>query len=249
MTITPEQVAAYVDGECDAEEARRIGQAAQSDTALAERIARERALRERLRGHFAPTTEKPLPAAWESMIRNAAGVDPDGGAKVIDLSAARARQRNAAQPRQRNRGWMPWAGGAVAASLVLGLMVGLHLREQAPFAARNGALIAQGPLARALDTQLASAQSDMPVRMLLTFRSTDGAICRAFAGPEASGIACHAGDTWQLRHILPGTSGATTEFRQAGSRLGELSTLAQGMADGSAFDMQQERTARQHGWR
>ena len=50
MTVTPEQLAAYVDGECDAAEARRIALAAEHDPDLAQRIAGERAL---LEGHAA----------------------------------------------------------------------------------------------------------------------------------------------------------------------------------------------------
>jgi len=249
MTITPEQLAAYIDGECGADEAQLIERAAQTDPALAERIGQERTLRASLRSHFAPVADEPMPAAWESMIRAATGTKPGGGAVVTDLSEARARRAGVAHRIGGNTGRLPWMGGALAASLVLGLMVGLNVRNSGPIAARNGALIAQGELARALDTQLASAQDDVPVHMLLSFKSTDGAICRAFSGREASGIACRSGDAWQLRHVLPGGPEPTTEYRQAGSRQGEISTLAQAIAAGDAFDERQERAARAKGWR
>jgi len=253
MTVSTEQLCAYVDGQCDAAEAQRIEQTAAADKELARRIAQERALRERLRSHFAPVAEEPIPDAWEALIRGAVGAAaPEGGAAVIDLSEARARR---ADPRGAGRGWLPrvWLGSGIAASLVLGLLLGLfvgpQLRDAPPIAAHDGVLTAQGKLADALDTQLASAQDNAPVRMLLTFRSTDGAICRAFSGAEASGIACRSGDAWQLRHVLPGRPRAAAEYRQAGSENGELAAIAQGMSAGDAFDRAKEMAARDHGWR
>lgn len=250
MTITPEQIAAYVDGECDAAEALRIEEAAGRDPGIARRIAGERALGERLRGHFAPISREPVPEAWAALIRSASATAPAAmGASVSDLSEARARRARKAQ--EHGLGWTSraWIGSAIAASLVLGLFMGMQLPDRAPFALRDGGLIARGTLARALDTQLASAQGTAPVRMLVTFRSTDGSVCRAFAGQAASGIACRSGGEWQLRHVLPGTPETTTEYRQADSRLGELSSLAQGMATGEAFDARQELAAKQNGWR
>lgn len=250
MTITREQLAAYIDGECDAAEARRIELAAEQDPDLARRITGEHKLREQLQAHFAPVGEEPLPAGWEDLIRSASTISPAmAGGSVTDLSQARARREREAHERGRPWPSRAWTGSAIAASLVLGLFVGMQLRNGAPIAVRNGQLIAGGNLAQALDTQLASAQENAPVRVLVTFRSADGIICRAFSAHEASGIACRGQGDWQLRHVLPGTPEATTEYRQAGSPLSELSTLAQGMATGEAFDAKQEVAARQHGWR
>jgi len=251
MTVTPEQLAAYVDGECDAAEARRIALAAEHDPDLAQRIAGERALRERLQAHFAPIVAEPVPEEWVAMIRGGAHEAPAAaaGGTVIDMAEARARREKAS--RQQGKGWrsQAWIGSAIAASLVLGLFLGLQLRGGSPIAAHDGVLTAQGELARALDTQLASAQDQAPIRMLATFRAGDGAICRAFAGPDASGVACRSQGDWQLRHVLPGVPQATTQYRQAGSSVGELSALAQGMAAGEAFDAAQEQAARKNGWR
>lgn len=251
MTVTPEQLAAYIDGECDAAEAQRIALAAEHDRDLAQRIAGERAVRERLQAHFAPIVEEPVPEEWVALIRGAAHKAPAvaAGGTVIDLADARARRENAS--RQEGKGWrsQAWIGSAIAASLVLGLFLGLHFRGSSPIAVHNGALTAQGELAHALDTQLASAQDNAPIRMLATFRNADGAVCRAFAGPVASGVACRSQGEWQLRHVLPGRPQATTQYRQAGSSLGELSTVAQGMAAGEAFEAGQEQAARKNGWR
>ena len=250
MTITPEEIMAYVDGELDETARGRITMAALADMDLAERIAAERALRDRLKAHFAPIAEAPVPAAWVSAIR-----DASTPAEVIDLSAVRARKA-AAQASGRAGWWRaPWAGAAIAASLVLGLFVGSQWQtgqganNGEPILARNGALLASGDLAKALDTQLASAQDGAPVRMLGTFRRAGGDVCRAFAGPQASGIACHGASGWQLQHILPGSTPADTAYQQAGSNNAALMALAQGMAVGDPLSAAQEREAKAKGWR
>ncbi|MFX7945940.1 hypothetical protein ABTK43_19735, partial [Acinetobacter baumannii] len=66
--------------------------------------------------------------------------------------------------------WHAWGTGiAAAASLLIGLMLGKGLTndDQAPVASRGGALIANGSLAQALDTQLAATQgANSAVRMI-----------------------------------------------------------------------------------
>src|SRR3546814_19909514 len=72
--------------------------------------------------------------------------------------------------------------GAIAASLILGLTIGLRLwMPGAPVAIDSGTLVAAGPLAEALDTQLASNQpGDAEVRIVLTFEDQAGPTCRRF---------------------------------------------------------------------
>jgi anti-sigma factor RsiW len=160
MTISAEEIAAYVDGELDEAARSRVMLAALADMELADRIAAQRALRETLKAHFAPVGEAPVPDAWAQMIRQE--IAP---AKVVNIADARKRRFGAA----------PWVGMAVAASLALGVFVGARL-QQGPIVERDGALVASGDLAHALDTQLASTQGDAPVQMLGTFRRS-GAIC------------------------------------------------------------------------
>src|SRR3546814_5015675 len=66
--------------------------------------------------------------------------------------------------------------GAIAASLILGLTIGLRTwMPGAPVAIDSGTLVAAGPLAEALDTQLASKQpGDAAVRIVLSFEDTAG---------------------------------------------------------------------------
>jgi hypothetical protein len=144
----------------------------------------------------------------------------------------------------------------MAACLAIGVFVGAQWREgddSGPFVSRNGALVASGDLRKALDTQLASArdgaQDGAPVRMLGTFHRQGGELCRAFAGAQASGIACREGSLWQMQHVLPGSRQAASAYRQAGSSDAELMGIAQGMSVGDPLDAAQERAAQAKGWR
>lgn len=250
MTISAEELAAFIDGECDAATSARIEQAALADPMLAERIRAERALADELRGSFESMLKEPVPLNWERMIR--AQVQPATEPKtaaVIDLAAARAARSEPDRPTRAQIWRTAWIGGAMAASLVLGLFLGGERNSGVPIATENGALVAKGELADALDTQLASAPSGKAPRMLATFRNADGVICRAFSGTTASGIACHGAGGWQLRHLLPGTPADTTQYRQASSADADLMAIAQNMASDAPLDARQEALARKNGWR
>jgi anti-sigma factor RsiW len=246
MTITRADITAFVDGEADAGQSSRIAAAALADPGLARTIAAERALRETLKAHFAPMTEEPVPSRWIEQIRAA----NRESAEVVDLASARERKARAADGQGAARWWRnPWAGAAIAASLVVGLFAGTQWRASSPIEVRGGALVASGDLVGPLDSRLASAGDAAAFRILGTFRGSGGEVCRAFSGRQASGIACHERGGWQLRHVLPGTTPSATEYRQAGSHDAELMALAQGMAASELFDLKQERDAMARGWR
>lgn len=237
MTVTAEQIAAFVDDELDSAARAQVAEAALRDPDLAARIAAERALRETLRAHFAPLAAAPVPQDWIATIR--ATTASPVVASLADARAARGRKPSARR----------WVGAAIAASLVLGVAIGAQLHRPAVLVAGGEGLIASGDLARALDTQLASAQADAPIRMLGTFRRQGGDLCRVFAGPVASGIACHGGAGWQMEQVRPGSRPENGAYRQAGSADGDLMAAAQAMAVGDPLNADQERAAQQHGWR
>lgn len=242
MSHTDETIMAYVDGELDPAARDALARAALTDRDLADRIAAQQGLRERLRTHFAPVTAEAVPEAWIETIR-AAGA-PAPAATVIDFAQARAAR---AAPRPV---WTrAWVGGALAASLVMGLFIGTRITPSGPIVAQGGALLASGDLAHTLDTRLASAQGEAPIRILASFRRDDGAVCRAFSGPAASGIACRDGQEWRLQHVLPGATPAAGAYRQAATPDGALMALAQSMATGDPLDAGQERAALAEGWR
>jgi anti-sigma factor RsiW len=229
MSIDPEMLMAYVDGELDPIAAKRIERAAEGDPALAGEIARHRQMHARLRSAFDPVASAPPSDALVAMLR-------DSG-KVIDIAGARARGR--ALPR-----WLP-AGGAVAAALALGLVIGRGLPQpEGLFATHDGTLVARGETAQALDAQLASAQAaGAPIRVLVTFRRTDGDYCRAFETREQAAIACRRGDDWRVQSLRAAGGSAATEYRQAGSASAALMAEAQDLMAGEPLDAAAEQAA------
>src|SRR3546814_7619134 len=66
MSFDPATVAAFVDGELDDFNMRRIEREAATDAALAAEIARHRALKARLSAHYAPVLEEAVPERLRS---------------------------------------------------------------------------------------------------------------------------------------------------------------------------------------
>lgn len=233
MTVSPELLAAYADGELDAETARTVEAEVAGDAQLQADLAAHRALRARLSAHFAPIAEQPIPDRLRQMVTS-----PDQAeSNVIDF-AAQAERRRAPVMQAR---WVRYAGPALAATLVLAF-VGFGLRSK-----DSG--YAAGDLAQALDGQLVATQpADAPVRVLLTFQDKQGQYCRGFSGQARSGIACRDDRGWRLMKVLDGAKGSDTEYRQAGSPNMAIMAAAQDMAAGEALDAEQEEKALHSGW-
>lgn len=229
MSFDPATVAAFVDGELDDLTARRIAREAESDPALAAEIARHRALKARLTAHFAPVAEEAVPERLRALLVDAS----------IDTSLADRREAKRAR-------FAPVHWGAIAASLVLGLTLGLKPWLPAPdVTSANGTLVAAGSLARALDTQLASNQpADAAVRIGLSFLDKQGRTCRSFEGAALSGIGCREDGRWALERALRGEG--RRDYRQASS--GALAADVAAMLAGDPFDAAAERAARDRGW-
>lgn len=246
MTITPEQLAAFADGELSEAEAREIASAVAQDAELARKVAQHRALREQLSAHFAPIMDAPIPD------RLAAALKAPGG-QVIDLAAKRLERASKPSPDMSDRqqkSWRRWAwiaAPALAASLVVAVLLPrLDDRGAQP---ANGPAYASGPLEQALGNQLSASTSDQThTRILLSFKDSTGAYCRAFSGSAQAGIACRDERGWQLRKVLGATAGPSNDYRQAGSADAALLAMAQDMAPDGALDAAQEQDAMARGW-
>lgn len=224
MTIDRETLIAFADGELSEIERRRVEKAVAADPALAREVEAHRRLRERLAAHYAPVADAPVPDRLAALLEE----------KVVPIEAARERRAARFAPQH-------WA--AIAATLVLGLAIGGSLDRGG-----NGASIAiGGQLERALDTQLASAQpADAAVRIGLSFRSTDGTLCRTFERESLAGIACHQDGGWQLRRAS-WSPRQDAQYRQASST--EMMAAAQEMMAGEPLDAAGEKAAMEGGWR
>jgi len=246
MTFSEETLSAYADGELDAATRAALEAALVTDPQLAQRVARARALRARVRDAFTPVLAEPVPERLLASVRGAA--PPRRAGNIVPL-----------QPRARARwSWPQW--GAMAASLVVGALLGpLLLRPaapQAPLETSGGRVLASGELARALSQQLASAQPPAaPVAIGVSFRARSGGYCRTFvlrAGQPLAGLACRQGSAWQVMALAqgeaPGAAGGG--YRQAASALppAVASTLDELIA-GQPLDSAAETAARERGWK
>ena len=245
MTFSEETLSAYADGEVDAATRAALEAALATDPQLAQRVARQRALRARVRDAFTPVLEEPVPERLLASVRGAASGQRAGN--VVRLER---------RPRARWT-WPQW--GAMAASLVVGLLLGpLLLRPsapQAPLETSGGRVLASGALARALSQQLASAQPpDAPVAIGVSFRARSGGYCRTFVLHESqslAGLACREGPAWRVVALAqsesPGAAGGG--YRQASSALPPAvgSTLDELIA-GEPLDAAAETAARAAGW-
>lgn len=246
MKITEEMLIAFADGELDARDREAVMRAVAADPELGQRLAAHQRLRSTLSGHFAPLVEEPVPDRLKALLEKTP--ESENG-NVVSLAAVREGRKDKAE-RSARRGWLPAWGNlaAIAATLVLGVAVGQSMNGGGPVGISGGGMVARGELAKALDTQLASAQqTGAETRIGVTFRSKDGGICRTFDGAAMSGLACRGGGRWRLEQVLPGTS-AGSHYRQASAGDPRLAASVQELIAGTPFDAQAEKAALGKDW-
>lgn len=244
MTFSEETLMAYADNELDAQTRAAVEAAIAADPEIARRVAQHKALRGKVRLAFDNVIDEPIPQRLNSAARGVPAVRREGN--VIPL-------RRKAPPR---RGLPQWL--SIAASLVIGAIIGqalLHGSASTTVTSRDGQLLASGVLARALSTQLASAQTDQTaVQIGVSYKSKTGDYCRTFTLHEATtlaGLACHQHDDWHLQVLTQTTppvqsSGA---YHQAGSEIPKA--ILQAVDDniaGDPLDTHAEAAARAKSW-
>jgi len=250
MKLPDETVMAYVDEELDAASRAKVDAAMAADPEVRAQLEAQIDLRARLRASFDPVLSEPVP---ERLLK-AVGRPHVPSAKVADLSSVRATKQERLEAR---RSWSLPQFAAVAASLIIGVLIGqraLHSPREDAFATRDGQLVASGPLDEALTRQLASNQSDAaPVHIGLTYRNDSGAFCRTFVlsqGGAPAGIACRSGDAWRVEMLTqPGPADAGA-YRTAASELPEaIRRAVETGISGEPLDAEAERVAQASGWR
>lgn len=193
--LPPEQLAAFeaaLDADSDfAEEVLRL----QDD------MARYREIDGGL--HAAFPVEDAVPPALVAGLGLGAAAPPEDN--VIDLAAARARRKPPAA-------WRWVAGGALAASVAIAVLLVPQLRQQGPGAA-DGFQLAMSQTPSANEARLADGGK---VRPTLSFAAADGRWCREFemtarSGAARSGIACRTGKAWSIE------ASVASDTRSAGS--------------------------------
>lgn len=109
-SIDEAMLIAWVDGELDAADAERVARAVSADPDLAAMGDRHRAMKARFAAAFGPIADEPV------------AMPAPASAPVISLAAARADREARAATRPVQRWW--GLGGAVAASLLVGVLFG-----------------------------------------------------------------------------------------------------------------------------
>lgn len=232
MTVDDDLLMAFVDGELDEVSRARVERAVAEDPALRARLEQQQRLRALLADHYGPVADEEVPERFRAMLET----------NVVPLTAA---TRRPARPL-----WQTLT--ALAATLVLGLAIGRTLLAPAggPFAVEGGTMVARGELAEALETQLASAQTQgAATRIGVTFANGDGRPCRTFDSAAAAGIACRNDAGWQVLMTAAGAGSQRTDYRQAGADNLIVQQAAQEMMAGEPYDDAAERRARDSGWR
>ena len=193
--------------------------------------------RRRMAAAFDDVLREPVPDRFKALL-----AEPAPAAEVVnlvDLGAVRAR-----------RGMNTWAAwGGMAATLLLGTLIGTRM---APSGGDNsGQLVATGAIAQALDRQLASAPGGGPVAVQLSFKAKDGRFCRSFSTAASAGLACReAGGAWALQQVAAAAPVAGGGMRQAASSLPpSVLAVVDGLMAGEALNAEQEKAARDAGWR
>jgi anti-sigma factor RsiW len=232
VIVTPEDIAAFADGELSGERHERVATAVLADPELMRQVERHKALKTTLSSHYAPILGQPLPDRISATLR------VPQTAQVVDF--ARAQESRAERRRLPHWGWI--AGPALAASLALAVFIpGMQSQPEA---------YADAQLAAILNEQMVASQSQgTETRVLLSFRSKAGQYCRAFSGSAGGGIACRDDEGWRLEVIGEGSEHASSDYRMAGGSDAEILALAQEMAAGPALDAQGEQAAKAQGWR
>lgn len=245
MKYSDETLMAYADGELDAGTRASIEAAAATDPELARAIARHRAIRDALRGAYDDVLDEPVPDRLLGAIHQAS---PSRAADVRPMPS-----RPGPSARARRWSWPEW--GAMAATLVVGALIGSALRTpDAPlFEAHAEGLAAAGRLSSALSTQLTrDTPRDGEIRTGLSFRGHSGVYCRTFSVGSTAGLACRDADRWRVEVLArtPATEAPGDAYRMAGPELPRIVLEAvDARIEGEPLDAEGEAAARERGWR
>lgn len=241
MKFTDEMLMSYADGELEAAARAEIEEAMARDPALARAVEHHRAMAERIGVAYRDVLDEPVP---ERLLALAA---KPTATPVADL-ASRHAERSTRAGRWRLPAW-----AAAAASLVVGLFVGIFVAREsaAPYAESGGDLVARGALDAALTSQLATAGGSHGVHVGISFRDRDGGYCRTFQlqdGASVAGLACRSGEGWKLE-VLAAAPAVDGELRTAAAMPLPVLQAVDAAIDGEPLNAAAEAAARDAGWR
>jgi hypothetical protein len=241
MKFSDEMLMAYADGELDLVARAEIEAAMAQDPEIARIVERHRALAAKLRSAYDGVLGEPVPERLATLA--SAPVE----SRIVGLAARRA-ERTVAPGRWRLPAW-----SAAAASLVVGVLVGLLIARapSSPYEETAAGLLARGELAEELTSQLASGPGASRVRIGTSFRDHAGGYCRAFhyeSETATAGLACRSGDDWKIE-VLAAAPAREGELRAAAAMPIAVLRAVDTRIAGEPLDAVAEAAARDAGWR
>jgi hypothetical protein len=250
MTLPRETLMAFVDGELSEDEARMVAAEVAQNPELRHYVEEQKALKSTLSEALAPILTEPVPPALERAVRETPVVrrKPFRESSI----AVRLRRMWESQSPAMRLSWAPV--GAMAAGIALGVLLAGSFGSTG-MRDRNGALFAEGSLARVLTDRLAADESGSePSRVGVSFFSKDGNFCRSFitggARNRLSGIACREGNDWRIEAIAAAEGQGSGTFSTAGADMpASIRSVLNEMIAGEPLDADAERAAKNQGWR
>jgi negative regulator of sigma E activity len=184
---------------------------------------------------------------------------PDRFVAAIDAGLAKhsnAAEVNARPPQASNDNNKAWwqIGGAVAASLAVGLFFGAQLAPGGADATMSVAL--NDALNATPSAQTASLKSGERLTPQLTFARAGGGYCRQFdisaANGVRSGVACNREGRWTMEALMPSSAGASAEegyVTAEGPTNMALENLVNRLRTGDPLDKPAEDAVIARGWK
>lgn len=236
--FTDEAVILFVDGGMTGDELAAFEARLASDVALAERVSAHRwMVRQIVAAYGSPPDEVVDGPLLDRLGLNEGNVLPFTGIRKLKFARA-----------------VSWSvgTGALAASLVIGVMVGQSMLAPANgvILGSNGKLLASGELSERLSDQLTGEHG--PVQIGVSFRTEDG-VCRTFHIQQgASGLGCREGERWIVPIMVadnPNPNGPT-EYSLAGS---DIAPFVMAEVDrrikGEPLSTTKEKQVQKNGWK
>jgi anti-sigma-K factor RskA len=253
MTVTPETLMAFIDGELPADEQRRVAAEVAKDPALAVYVEQQKKLMSELQAAFAPVMSAPIPARIEKTVWETEIPTETNFAKPLLARLSRIWRQHVANA---GSSWIP--AGAMAAGIVLGVLLAGSFGTGTLVRSDDGALVAQGELAQTLTTELAAEQSSerpSAARIGVSFWSKEGTFCRSFTTRQTTrgalaGVACRDNDSWRITTLEAAEPQEGTAFSTSGAEMpASVRAAVTAMISGDPLDADQERAARNQNWR
>jgi hypothetical protein len=231
MSIDPERLMAYVDGQTNGEETARIEAAIAADPRLRAQAEGWRAQNQALRTAFDPILHEPIPQRLQEAM--------EPKAQILAF-------------RPRHRDWRALSAGLIglAAAALLGFQLGAGpgnglLRTD------DGGVWAKGALAHALERQASGEPGQSQVAIALTVQGQNDAPCRAFRvhSQGLDGLACRQEQGWSVVALGTQAIGEEGAYRPAaGLSPGVLAAL-EGIEGAEALSPEAEAARIRAQWR